>query len=156
MLFNTHKSSDFANVAVALLDVIENFKSDNATVVALTGELGAGKTTLTQYLAKALGIEETIQSPTFVIMKFYPLLASPKLSEGGYASRYSLFAHIDSYRIEKIEEMQVLGLHKLIADPKNLILIEWPENISELLPDKRINVKIDYDGEGRKVEISKS
>ena len=144
MILHTKKSSDFANIAVALLDIIENFQSDNATVVALTGELGAGKTTLTQYLAKALGIEETIQSPTFVIMKHYPL----------QTTHYKLLTHLDAYRIEKVEEMQVLGLHKLIADPKNLILIEWPENISELLPDKRIDVKIEYDGEGRRVEIS--
>lgn len=143
MNLKTQKSADFARVAVALAQVVDDFSSDSATVVALTGDLGAGKTTLVQYLARMYEIEEVIQSPTYVVMKRYELRDM----------RYVNFIHIDAYRIEKEEEMQVLGLHRLISDPKNLILIEWPERIAGLLPEKRINVSIDHDGEGRKVEI---
>ncbi len=143
MILHTKKSSDFANVAVAVFSEIENFKTDNATVAALYGELGAGKTTLVQHLVRLFHVDDSIQSPTFVIMKLYPIKHE----------QFDQLIHVDAYRIEKIEEMQVLGLHKLIADPKNLILIEWPENISDLLPDKRIDVKIEYDGEGRKIEL---
>lgn len=143
MELRTQKGADFARVAVALDQVIDTFNTDSATVVALSGDLGAGKTTLVQYLARVYGVEEVIQSPTFVIMKRYVL----------HDMQYLNLIHIDAYRIEKEEEMQTLGLHRLVADPKNLILIEWPEKISGLLPENRITVSIEHDGEGRKVKI---
>lgn len=143
MELRTQKGADFARVAVALDQVIDTFNTDSATVVALSGDLGAGKTTLTQFVAKHFGVDEVVQSPTFVIMKLYPV----------EHERYERLIHIDAYRIEKEEEMQTLGLHRLVADPKNLILIEWPEKIAGLLPENKITVSIEHDGEGRKIFI---
>ncbi|HRH31345.1 MAG TPA: tRNA (adenosine(37)-N6)-threonylcarbamoyltransferase complex ATPase subunit type 1 TsaE, partial [Candidatus Paceibacterota bacterium] len=121
-----------------------DFKSDSATIVALWGDLGAGKTTLTQYLAKSYGIDDEVVSPTFVIMKIYPL------EEAG---KFGQLIHIDAYRFENPEEASGIRLHEYIADPKNLILIEWPELLGDRLPDRRIDVKIAHNGEGRKVRI---
>jgi tRNA threonylcarbamoyladenosine biosynthesis protein TsaE len=96
-----------------------------AAVIALSGDLGSGKTTFTKAFAAALGIpSEEITSPTFVIMKSYDI------STNGFKK----FIHIDAYRLEKAEEIEKLGWQKLISHPSNLILIEWPENIGKALP----------------------
>lgn len=147
MKLETKKSADFSRVAVALRSMLEEFKSDSATIVALWGDLGAGKTTLSQYLAKSYGIEEDVISPTFVIMKIY------EIDRAAQEVRFERLVHIDAYRFENPEEAATIRLHELIADPKNLILIEWPELLGDRLPDRRIEVKIEHDGEGRKVEI---
>ncbi|MEK7669520.1 MAG: tRNA (adenosine(37)-N6)-threonylcarbamoyltransferase complex ATPase subunit type 1 TsaE [Patescibacteria group bacterium] len=104
--------------------------SAKATVVGLYGELGSGKTTFMKYLAESFGIKETIQSPTFVIEKIYELVASSKQQ----VSRFEHLIHIDAYRIEKEEEMINLGWQEIIADPKNIIFIEWPERITGIMP----------------------
>jgi len=111
--------------------------------VGLYGELGSGKTTFIKYLAKSFGIEETIQSPTYVIMKRHEIRDTSnevrkKLNPPNIVTRNSCFVfffHIDAYRIEKEEEMLNLGWLKIISDPKNLICIEWPENISGIMPE---------------------
>lgn len=153
MELETRKGSDFSRVAVALRSTIEDFKSDSATIVALWGDLGAGKTTLTQYLAKSYGVEEEIVSPTFVIMKYYALPHDTEATNGS-GIQFSQIIHIDAYRFENPEEANGIRLHEIIADPKNLILIEWPELLGDRLPDRRIGVKIEHNGEGRKVVIS--
>ncbi|MBP7831670.1 MAG: tRNA (adenosine(37)-N6)-threonylcarbamoyltransferase complex ATPase subunit type 1 TsaE [Candidatus Pacebacteria bacterium] len=155
MELETKKGSDFSRVAVALRSTIEDFKSDSATIVALWGDLGAGKTTLTQYLAKSYGIDAEVVSPTFVIMKIYPfhITADGEHVRNEAAGKFEQLIHIDAYRFENPEEASGIRLHEYIADPKNLILIEWPELLGDRLPDRRIDVKIEHNGEGRKVRI---
>ncbi len=126
--------------------MLDDFKSDSATIVALWGDLGAGKTTLSQYLAKTYGIEDEVVSPTFVIMKIYPV----------EHAKFKSLIHIDAYRFENPDEAAAIRLHELVADPKNIILIEWPELLGDRLPDRRIDVKIEHDGDGRKVEIEEN
>jgi tRNA threonylcarbamoyladenosine biosynthesis protein TsaE len=120
-------------------------KGDKATVVGLYGELGSGKTTFMKYLAEFFGIEETVQSPTFVIMKIYKtslprgrMSSSPPLlyKERGQGGEVVLhLIHIDAYRIEKEDEMLNLGWHEIIADSKNLVFVEWPEKVSRIMPE---------------------
>lgn len=143
MELTTKKGTDFANVAVALKVAIDSFQSDFATIVALWGDLGAGKTTLTQYLAKQFDIEDDLVSPTYVILKTYPL----------DDERFTQLVHMDAYRFENPEEAKTIRLFEFVRDPKNLIVIEWPELLGDLLPDHRIDVKIEHDGEGRKIKI---
>ena len=97
----------------------------HATIIGLSGELGSGKTAFTKVLAKNLGIVEEVSSPTFVIAKFYTLKDK----------QWSRLVHIDAYRIEHPDELRALRWSELASDPKNLIVIEWPELMKELFPE---------------------
>ena len=107
-----------------------------ACVVALVGDLGAGKTVFVRGFAKALGVKEKITSPTFVILKSYKL----------QAKSYKLLVHIDAYRLDNPEEMEILGWSEAIKDPKNIILIEWAEKIEKILPKPYFLVNFSHNG----------
>lgn len=96
-------------------------KKSVATVVLLSGDLGSGKTTFVQGFAKSLGIVERILSPTFILMRRYPL----------YIGQFTYFYHIDLYRTQTASDFESLGLTELFADTQALILIEWPERLNE-------------------------
>lgn len=93
---------------------------NDALVIGLDGELGSGKTTFTQGIAKGLGIETHILSPTFIIVRHYPV---QKL-------KYSFFYHIDLYRLsENKQEYEDLGLTEIFSDPLNFVVVEWFEKV---------------------------
>jgi tRNA threonylcarbamoyladenosine biosynthesis protein TsaE len=119
--------SEMAAAALQFLEFAEKSEAKNALVVGLKGDLGAGKTTFTQAVAKALNISSVVTSPTFVIEKIYEISKSAK-------SRFQHLIHIDAYRIESSGEMARLGFAEIAADHTNLILIEWPEKLGDLLP----------------------
>lgn len=105
---------------------------EGATIIALSGDLGAGKTTLVQHIARALGVEQTLPSPTFVIMR-------------GYETSDPVFkrvVHIDAYRIESTDELRPLHLDSAYADTKSLVCIEWPEKLGETLPKRAIKITL--------------
>ncbi len=104
-----------------------------ATIIALQGDLGAGKTTFAQAFGKVMGVKENMPSPTFVIMKYYDV----------DCWGFKKLIHIDAYRLEKEQELLNLGWEELIKDPENIILIEWPERVEGLIPkdSKRIHFK---------------
>lgn len=114
-------------------------KREGATVVGLYGDLGSGKTTFMKYLAKAFGVEETVQSPTFVIEKIYEL----------ENQSFQYLIHIDCYRLEREEEMINLGWREIMADSRNLICIEWPEKVSSIMPE-HIVVKFEHVSENQR------
>ena len=101
-----------------------------ALIVGLEGELGSGKTTFIQGLAKGLGIEELITSPTFVIMKRYNF---PK----------GELYHIDCYRID-LKDLIELDFKEIINNPKNIVVIEWAEKVREILPRNTVWLKFEY------------
>lgn len=111
----------------------------NATVVALSGELGAGKTTFAKGIAEALGVHETVSSPTFVLEKIYPLKNQ----------LFDKLIHIDVYRLKNEQELSTIGWHDIINDPGNLIVIEWPEGIPNSIPKDAIGIRFDIEGDGR-------
>lgn len=113
-------------------------KNTGATLVALSGELGAGKTTFVQALAKELGVTNTVQSPTYVLMKSYQI---------SYKN-FTRLVHIDLYRLEKPEELAALQLENYLNDPQALICIEWPERAGGLLPKPDLTIKFSSDGVG--------
>lgn len=118
-------------------------KKDTAHVIALRGDLGAGKTAFTKAFARKLGVEEHITSPTFVIMKSYPIPEHPFLGT---------LTHIDAYRIDDVDEMRVLNFKELLADPSRVLCIEWPERITSLIPESRVEVSIEIEkGGGRTI-----
>ncbi len=95
--------------------------------VALTGELGAGKTTFVQGVAEGLGVEDVVSSPTFVLVK-------------EYVGRLTI-AHADVYRLERIQDVVDLGLDE-IADGEAVLLVEWGDAVEELLPSDRLRVEL--------------
>lgn len=95
-------------------------------VLGLVGELGSGKTTFVQGLAKGLGLEGRIISPTFILTRSYRL-------EGSTA--FKIFHHIDLYRLEG-DEIEVLNLEELWDDPGAIVVVEWADKIKRLLPKR--------------------
>ena len=100
-------------------------RDEGATLVTLSGELGAGKTAFVKAVAKAFGIEEVVNSPTFVLEKIYQLPAP---------AAFKRLVHIDAYRLEKGSELAPLGFDELVRDRDNLIFLEWPERVKGALP----------------------
>jgi len=98
--------------------------------ICLYGDLGSGKTTFTKGFAKGLGIKERIISPTFVIVR-------------EHEAKKSLFYHIDLYRIENEKELKKIGINDLFLEKKAIVLIEWAENLDNLLPKKRWDIKFE-------------
>ncbi len=114
-------------------------KNKKAKVVALSGELGAGKTTLTQELAKQIGIKENVISPTFIIMKRYEINPSSK-----YYSSFKKLIHIDAYRLDSPQELLKIGWQEIKKDKDNLVVIEWPENVEDYLDVDTCWVKLGH------------
>ena len=125
LLNNIKEMEEFAGLFIK--NIKEN--KENATIVGLQGDLGAGKTTFVKSVASVLGVEGAVTSPTFVIEKIY------KLPDG---ERFSRIVHIDAYRLENGKELLSLGWEEIASDPQNLILIEWPERVADILP-KSVN-----------------
>ena len=103
-------------------------------VIALSGELGAGKTTFVQGIAREFGIKDAVTSPTFVIMNAYEV--SP--DDRGITA----LCHIDAYRLEKGKELASIGVEEYMGNPSVVTLIEWPERVAEILPESTLWVEI--------------
>lgn len=116
--------------------------TERATLVTLSGELGAGKTSFTQGVARALGVTDAVTSPTFVLEKIY-LLENQS---------FERLIHIDAYRLTSGSDLHALGFDELMENPKNLILLEWPEKVGDKLPrpDHRITFTVPM-GDGRTI-----
>ena len=101
-------------------------------VLVMSGDLGAGKTTFVQGLAKGLGIVERVTSPTFVLMKEY---------QGG---RFPLM-HLDVYRLGKVQEVIDLGIDEYL-DPSYVVVVEWGDRVEPLLPQDHLTVELIHEG----------
>jgi len=113
-------------------EVLEALQADDSipgtgTIVALQGNLGAGKTVFVKGVAQTLGVIEEVTSPTFVIEKIY------KLPEGG---RWKQLVHIDAYRLEGEEELRAIDWGRVATDPGNLVMMEWPEQVGLGVPER--------------------
>jgi len=99
--------------------------NDGATLITLSGDLGTGKTAFTKALARAFGVTAQVTSPTFVLEKIYTL-PSDKI--------FSHLVHIDAYRLTSGNALSQLGFDEIMHNPKNLVLLEWPERVVDALP----------------------
>lgn len=115
-------------------------------VVCLYGDLGAGKTTLVQGIAKGLGIKRRVISPTFILVRQYKLPIPPDSNKYKIQNTEYLY-HIDLYRLQDINEAKAIGIEELLADPTNILLIEWPEKIESVLPKNRWEIYLKSVGE---------
>lgn len=123
-------------------------KTPPGTVVALYGELGAGKTVFARGFARGVGVTETVSSPTFTIMQEY------KLNKDAKAKGISWFYHLDLYRIESPESALVFGVDEYLSNDNAVLLVEWAERIEKLLPKNTVRVEISHSGENtRKIRF---
>lgn len=136
-IYETHSEIETKKLAQK---IARKFKKG---VIALSGDLGAGKTTFVQGFAKGLGIKEKIISPTFVVIRQHKI---PK-------SKYTLH-HVDLYRMEDIDDLRMLGLEEILSNPSNIVLIEWAEKAKKLLPESTVRIKFEViHGNKRKIVI---
>ncbi|PIS05071.1 MAG: tRNA (adenosine(37)-N6)-threonylcarbamoyltransferase complex ATPase subunit type 1 TsaE [Candidatus Buchananbacteria bacterium CG10_big_fil_rev_8_21_14_0_10_42_9] len=129
------------------------------TAVALSGDLGAGKTTLVQGVAEALGIKNQITSPTFTLMDIYPVRS--KDSNGVNSAKSSIFetlVHIDCYRLDSPKEFGEFGAMDYINDPKSLVIVEWANKIKQHLPKDAVwlNLKLGQSERQRVITLTGS
>jgi len=121
-----------------------NLTKKTPSVIALTGDLGSGKTTFVQGFAKGLGVRKRIISPTFILMRSYK------------ARRKRMFYHLDLYRLESNlnKELENLGAKDIWGEKGNILVIEWAEKIKDLLPEYTIWIEFEYlSDEQRKIII---
>lgn len=137
-------------------------KMRGGEVICLSGELGAGKTTFTQGFLKELGAKGPYTSPTFLIMKQYKLgtrnakrvtqNAEHKMRSTIHVVRYAY--HVDAYRVDEKDVLN-LGWEEIIADKKNVVIVEWAERIEKIIPKKAIQIKFEWVNEDeRRITLS--
>ena len=140
MIYSSNSPKETENLARVLAKELRS-----GDVICLRGDLGAGKTAFVQGLVKALGVEEPISSPTFTIINCY----------NGNMPIY----HFDVYRIDDCDEMYEIGYEEYVYGD-GISVIEWPDKIKEILPEKRYDITISKDYEKhenfRYIEIEKT
>ena len=127
--------------------ILEKKPGKKALVLALQGDLGAGKTTFIQGFSKGLGIKEKILSPTFILMKKFKI-QNPKFQINPKSkiqkSKFTHFYHIDCYRLKNGKDLEVLDFKEIISNPENIVAIEWPEKVKKLLPKKMVLIRFNH------------
>ena len=131
-LFVTKNREETYALASTFITDIAGTRRKRALIIALYGDLGSGKTTFVQGCARALGITETVISPTFILERVY------KIPRGGH------FIHIDCYRLENEKEIEHLGWNNITHDPQNIIFVEWAQKIEKLLPSDAIKIYFEH------------
>ena len=133
--FTTHNQQETVLVGQYVANLIET-----RYIVALTGELGAGKTELIKGICEYFKVEDLVSSPTFTIINQY---------QGHFKDRPIVIYHIDLYRIKNPTELIEIGFEECLADESSVKLIEWSERAGEKLnePNIRINILVDDDNE---------
>lgn len=121
-------------------------KAPLALIFGLEGDLGGGKTTFLQGLAKGLGIKEKILSPTFVIFKKFKI----------QKSNFKYFHHIDCYRIKKPKEILDLGFKEIISNPQNIVAVEWADHIRKVMPKNTIWISFEFINKNKRKIIIKN
>ncbi|MDP2855597.1 MAG: tRNA (adenosine(37)-N6)-threonylcarbamoyltransferase complex ATPase subunit type 1 TsaE [bacterium] len=127
-------------IAEILVKTLVDNPKKSPRIFCLQGNLGAGKTTFIQGIAKALKIKNKILSPTFVIMKDFKIGLKP----------FERLFHIDCYRIEKPKEILNLGFKEIIKNPGNLVFIEWPERIRKIIPKNSVWLEFEIKGKNKR------
>jgi len=119
---------------------------EKGTTICLYGELAAGKTTFSQGIGKAFGIERLV-SPTFLIMREYPVKNHKVINT---------FFHLDLYRLDSIDDIKAFDVEEIWSRPENLLIIEWPEKFKDYLPKNRYDIFFKANGENeREIKIIK-
>lgn len=134
MNFKSRSISDTQEIARELAKNLDHIR-----IICLHGELGAGKTTFTKAFLEELGVKQRVISPTYTMVRSY------------HANKQK-FVHIDAYRVGK-NDSDLGGIKELLGEKSSIIIIEWPERISDILPETRIDVDIIAEQDERNIEI---
>jgi len=110
-------------------------------IVCCRGELGSGKTTYIQGVARGLGYTGRLLSPTYIIVRRYDI-----------PDKESYLYHLDLYRLTTPEDALGVGFSEIIRDPNAFVLIEWPERLGELMPDSFCDLRFDVTGDTHTIE----
>lgn len=114
--------------------VLGSQRNHHAMTIGLIGDLGAGKTAFAKYFLRALGVRESVLSPTFIIMRPY------KIERENFSTVY----HFDWYRVESEQEILSLGFENISANPNHIMLIEWADKFLSLLPEKAVKIFFEH------------
>ncbi len=121
-------------------------------ILALSGPLGAGKTTFVQALAKTLGAKTSPRSPTFSLVRTYPLRVGAI-----HESPLRRLVHVDAYRIEQPNDILALNLDEELMELGTLLAIEWPENVEKWLKKRNVwSMRITATSSQRKISWESS
>ncbi|MBI2009723.1 MAG: tRNA (adenosine(37)-N6)-threonylcarbamoyltransferase complex ATPase subunit type 1 TsaE [Candidatus Chisholmbacteria bacterium] len=142
MKYVSHSPAETKAIAANILNNL------STNVIALHGPLGAGKTVFAQGMAQALGVTQRVISPTFVLMRHYPIADSKHI--------YNSIYHLDLYRVDSAADLRSVELKEIIADPQNLIIIEWAEKTGLKLPVKPLKITLSGENHTRTIEIANS
>lgn len=143
--YKINTPDDFIGIIKDVLSV-ENLKGNHSVILALYGDLGAGKTTFTQKLGKYLGVKESITSPTFTIVKQYCI---------DYHEQFERLVHIDAYRFESEAEAGPVFIKETLDQPNIVACVEWPERLVSILPKNTIDLYFTIlENDVRKVTVS--
>lgn len=134
----TENAKETQKVAADLAKKLLKKKLNETLVIALEGELGAGKTTFIKGFSKALEVREKILSPTFVLIHKHKL--SIKYEVLGKKYLY----HIDAYRLNSEKDLLKIGVKEIFANPENIILIEWADRVKKIIPKTAIWINFDH------------
>jgi len=170
----TKSSKETKELAQSLGNLLLEEGSQDLIFLALNGELGAGKTTFVQGLARGLGIKEKILSPTFVLMKGFEIPKSSNHNIRGQIKNFSHprpiparekslnlategfrhFYHLDCYRLESYKELNTINF-KQILKTNNIVIMEWANKVKKVLPKKYLKIEIKCLGKNeREITIS--
>jgi tRNA threonylcarbamoyladenosine biosynthesis protein TsaE len=121
-------------------------KAKGGEAYALSGDLGAGKTVFVRGFAAGLGVKRSINSPTFVLMKIYPVKKHETIKH---------LCHIDAYRLRSARDLEAIGAADYLGHKDSVCLIEWPEKVKKILK-KTKKIKITHLNERQRiVELKK-
>ncbi|MBI3458692.1 tRNA (adenosine(37)-N6)-threonylcarbamoyltransferase complex ATPase subunit type 1 TsaE [Candidatus Azambacteria bacterium] len=170
----TNNSKETHELARCLGQLLMEIKNDQLIFLALEGELGAGKTTFVQGLAKGLGMKEKILSPTFVLMKGFeiPEKAKKQRSQGTEkqgnketrkqennemkveTKQNRMFYHLDGYRLKNEQELETINFKEILKN-NNIVVMEWADKVKKSLPKKYMKIQFKYLGKDkREIKIS--
>jgi len=129
--YKTNSAAETKKLASAISGLLKG-----GEVLGLVGDLGAGKTVFVQGLAEALGIKETVNSPTFVLMKAYQVSSQQ--------TTVSRLIHVDAYRLSDSQELKDIGLNEYLSQKDTVVILEWADKVKDILPQKSLMIKFEF------------
>lgn len=146
MIVITQNAKETRRIAGEMAKKLLRKRLGKALVVALAGELGTGKTTFVSGFSKALGVNEKILSPTFVLIHKHKISYKSNWTNKSYRTLF----HIDAYRLNSGKNLMKLGAKEIFADPESIVLIEWADRVKKAIPKTAIWIHFKHSGKNKR------